>query len=104
MEVAGVEYRMTSGVLEYVYKCFSDGGGGCGVQNDPWFIISVVRVYISVMEVIGVEYRMIPGIFFQGWFALGYITLSGVAYIIRDYRYLYLTISLFPTIFLSYYW
>ena len=54
------------------------------------------------METIGVDYRMKPGIFYQGWFALGYMLLAPVAYFIRDYRYLQLFLGLTPIVFLPY--
>ena len=56
------------------------------------------------MEVIGTQYRMKPGIFYQGWFAVGYMLLAVIAHFIRDYRYLQLMLGLLPVLLLPYWW
>ena len=56
------------------------------------------------MEIIGIHERMLPGLWYQGFYAAGYMLLGPIAYAITDYRYLLLTISLLPCLFLPYYW
>ena len=53
-----------------------------------------------VMETIGTEKRMIPGVMYQGWFAVGYMGLAVLAYFVRDYRYLQLILGVYPIVFL----
>ncbi|XP_064652002.1 organic cation transporter protein-like [Lineus longissimus] len=45
---------------------------------------SFTTAFVIVMEIIGPNYRMAPGIFVQGWFALGFLILTVVAFFIRD--------------------
>ena len=56
------------------------------------------------MEIIGPSARMETGVFVQGWFALGIMTLSGFSYAIRDFVKLQLVLGICPLIFVSYYW
>ena len=55
------------------------------------------------MEMIGPSYRMETGIFVQGWFALGIMSLSGIAYFVRDMTSLQLIIGVSPGLFIFYY-
>ena len=59
---------------------------------------------MTVMEVVGTQYRMKPGIFYQGWFAVGYMLLAVAAYFIRDYKYIQLMLGLVPILLLPYWW
>ncbi|XP_013412424.1 organic cation transporter protein isoform X1 [Lingula anatina] len=65
---------------------------------------SFTIAFVVVMESIGVNHRMIPGIFMQAWFALGFMILPGIAYFIRDYFTLQLVISAPVGLILCYYW
>lgn len=45
------------------------------------------------MEVIGPHYRMKTGIFMQSWFALGIMSVSGIAWFVRDSKTLQIILS-----------
>ena len=53
-----------------------------------------IELYISGTEFVGTSKREIPGITMAMTFAVGYMILSVLAYFIRDWRHLQLTISL----------
>ena len=48
---------------------------------------------VSVMEMIGPKYRTAAGVFYQIWFAIGFMLLPGYAYVIRDFRYLQIAMA-----------
>ena len=56
------------------------------------------------MELMGAKYRTTAGIFYQGWFAAGYMTLALVAYFVRNHAHLQLCLGLASILFLSYWW
>ena len=59
---------------------------------------------ISGMEIIGPKWRMETGIFVQGWFALGIIIISWVAYGVRDYFEFQLIMALTLPIYVVLIW
>jgi hypothetical protein len=56
------------------------------------------------MEVIGGSYRSTVGIGMQLFFAVGFMSLPGIAYFIREWNYLQLAISLPALITIIYFW
>ncbi|XP_074656413.1 organic cation transporter protein-like [Tubulanus polymorphus] len=60
--------------------------------------------FVMSMEMIGTTARTGTGIFFQGWFAMGFMLLPGIAYFIRDYDYLLLVSTIPNVLFICYYW
>lgn len=56
------------------------------------------------MELVGPRQRLLSTSIAGIFFAVGEIILGGLAYCIRDYRYLQLAISLPAIIFIVYYW
>ena len=56
------------------------------------------------MEMIGPAQRMVAGLFYNIWFAVGYMVLAALAPLIKDYSWTCFTISFYPIVFLSYYW
>ncbi|XP_064652369.1 organic cation transporter protein-like [Lineus longissimus] len=60
--------------------------------------------FVIVVEIVGPKSRITCSIFYQGFFAAGYMLLPLLAYFIRDYRWLQITMlaPIFPTI--SYWW
>ncbi|CAH1776009.1 unnamed protein product [Owenia fusiformis] len=60
--------------------------------------------FVLVMEIMPPKGRMIPGIFFQGFFSGGYTLLSLIAFGVRDHIHLQLLVSLPPLILLVYFW
>ena len=64
-----------------------------------------VHVHVfAVMETMGAKYRTTAGIFYQGWFAAGYMLLALVAYFVRNHAHLQLCLGLSSAVFLSYWW
>lgn len=71
---------------------------GAGLSHVYWLyvifrlIIAVfgygltISAFVTVMEIVGPQWRSLIGISFQIFFALGYMLLSGVAYGLRDWH------------------
>ncbi|KAK3097252.1 hypothetical protein FSP39_008081 [Pinctada imbricata] len=53
-------------------------------------------------ELVGKSYRLMAGFLIQGFYALGYMALSGIAYLIQDWRYIEVAITV-PVILFSVY-
>ena len=60
--------------------------------------------FVSVMEIISPKYRTYTGLFFQGFFAIGFCVLPGISFALRDLLYTQLAMCLPTVILLSYYW
>lgn len=60
--------------------------------------------FVIAMEMVGPSKRLWAGTFWQTWFAVGLLILAGVAYLLRDWRKLQLTMALPTAIYLCYYW
>ena len=65
---------------------------------------SIAILLVSVMELVGPSYRMIAGIALELFWACGAIVLALLAYLIRDWRYLNLAVSLPALLFIPYVW
>lgn len=52
----------------------------------------------------GPKYRIVGGIVIQYSFAIGYLILGGLAYAIRQWKYIQIAISIPSFIFLIYVW
>ncbi|XP_029419809.1 solute carrier family 22 member 1 isoform X2 [Nannospalax galili] len=65
---------------------------------------SWVSGYTLITEFVGSGYRRTAAILYQMAFTVGLVGLSGVAYAIRDWRWLQLAVSLPIFLFLLYYW
>lgn len=61
-------------------------------------------VFLSVTEIVGVEYRRTVGILYQMFFSIGNLILPLLAYFITDWRWLQVVITAPYMLFLSYYW
>ncbi|XP_055954391.1 organic cation/carnitine transporter 2-like [Patella vulgata] len=55
-------------------------------------------------ELVGPKYRLFVGIMILMFYSVGYMTLSGMAYVLRDWRYLELAITLPVLLFAAYWW
>ena len=53
------------------------------------------------MEMIGPRYRLATGVMVQGWFALGFMTIPGLSFAIRDHYKLQLVCAISPVILWS---
>ncbi|KAM8945320.1 solute carrier family 22 member 2 [Pelodytes ibericus] len=60
--------------------------------------------YILVAEFVGLDHRRTVGIVYQVAFTVGLLILVGLAYVITNWRWLQLAITLPNFVFLSYYW
>ncbi|XP_043923821.1 solute carrier family 22 member 2-like [Protopterus annectens] len=60
--------------------------------------------YVLATELVGSCHRRAVGVFLQMSFSVGVIVIPGVAYLIQDWRWLQLAISLPYFLFLLYYW
>lgn len=56
------------------------------------------------MELVGADMRMLAGMVYMLFWGFGVLLLAGVAYLIRDWRYLNLILALPTVLFLSYHW
>ncbi|KAK4883225.1 hypothetical protein RN001_006544 [Aquatica leii] len=65
---------------------------------------TMVTTFVLVMELVGSKWRTEVGILYQIPFNLGHLSLALIGYLIRDWRYFQLTITLPSLILLSYYW
>ncbi|KAI8726368.1 organic cation transporter protein [Biomphalaria glabrata] len=59
--------------------------------------------YTLSTELVGPMYRVFVGFVIQGFYSIGFMTLAGMAYLIREWRYLEMAIT-FPVILFSLYW
>ncbi|XP_048766836.2 organic cation transporter protein-like [Ostrea edulis] len=64
----------------------------------------VSTTYVMDLELVGPSMRMWAGMFFQLFWGLGVLLLAATAYLIRDWRYLNLAMSLPTVLFISYQW
>ncbi|XP_071955250.1 organic cation transporter protein-like [Antedon mediterranea] len=63
-----------------------------------------LTAFVIVTEIVGPSWRTFIGITIEYFFTLGYITLTGVAYALRDWQNIELALSLPGVLFLSYFW
>ncbi|KAH9489646.1 hypothetical protein Btru_045564 [Bulinus truncatus] len=59
--------------------------------------------YTLATELVGPKYRVVAGFVNQCFYSIGFMTLAGIAYLIRDWRYLEMAIT-FPVVLFSLYW
>ncbi|KAK7085702.1 hypothetical protein SK128_014631 [Halocaridina rubra] len=60
--------------------------------------------FVLLMEVVGPEARTVMGMMYQAFFSVGFMLLPLVAYFIRDWRVLQISISIPNILLLAYYW
>ena len=53
---------------------------------------------------VGPRYRKVAGMLVNVFYAVGQMLLTGIAYMVRDWRKIEIIISVVPVIFFSYYW
>ena len=59
---------------------------------------------LKALELVGTSKRVAAGMGIQTFFTVGYAVVGLLAYLIRDWHVLQLTLSLPGVFFLSYYW
>nr|DBA26887.1 TPA: hypothetical protein GDO54_011088 [Pyxicephalus adspersus] len=60
--------------------------------------------YILVAEFVGLDHRRTVGIVYQVAFTVGLLALAGLAYVVTNWRWLQLAVTLPNFVFLTYYW
>ncbi|XP_071133728.1 organic cation transporter protein-like [Mytilus edulis] len=71
-----------------------------GASQTGLFLVA----YTMGTELVGPSYRLHAGFLVQSAYSVGFMTLSIVAYLIRDWRYIEFAITLPVILFLPYYW
>ncbi|CAH1799083.1 unnamed protein product [Owenia fusiformis] len=70
-----------------------------------FFITGVTQTfYVILMELVGPKYRVATGIIYFGGWTMGMVSLSGLAYAVREWRKLQLVISVPSVIMLIFVW
>ncbi|KAF4518356.1 hypothetical protein B566_EDAN007083 [Ephemera danica] len=91
---------------------------GTGIAFAPWFelymTLRIILGFVSVsivfsafvlcMEMVGGKWRTISGVSFLFPVPLGYISVSGIAYLVREWQYLQLAITLPAILLFSLFW
>ncbi|KAH1012958.1 organic cation transporter protein [Dendroctonus ponderosae] len=65
---------------------------------------TMVISFVMCMEVVGGKWRTIVSILYQVPFGFGYALLSGIAYLLRDWRNFHFAISLLSMLYVGLYW
>lgn len=65
---------------------------------------SWITGYTLITEFVGPGYRRTVGVLYQTAFTVGLVLLSGLAYVIPQWRWLQMTVSLPTFLFILYYW
>ncbi|XP_041369552.1 organic cation transporter protein-like [Gigantopelta aegis] len=72
----------------------------CGIARMGEFMIA----FVIGMELVGPTKRTYVGLVIEFFWCIGLIILAGVAYLIRDWRYLQLSLTLPVVFFFAYWW
>ncbi|XP_059172875.1 organic cation transporter protein-like [Physella acuta] len=92
--VAGTIASLAPNIFVFLPMYFCQGAAHTGA-----FLVA----YTLSTELVGPRYRVVAGFVSQGFYSIGYITLAGLAYFIREWRYLEMTITL-PVLLFGFYW
>ncbi|KAI4887673.1 hypothetical protein NFI96_014870, partial [Prochilodus magdalenae] len=96
--MAGYMLCMSNKQVQNLKHLFPDG-----TKERRFFSTNRDNAYV-LTELVGVEYRRVVGVLFQMVFSCGLIVLALIAYLIPDWRWLQVAITVPYIIFLSYYW
>jgi hypothetical protein len=66
----------------------------CELYNNFIFELGFIKWKFSGMELVGGKWRTISGVSFLFPVPLGYITVAGIAYVVRDWRIMQLAVTL----------
>ena len=61
-------------------------------------------MFHTVMEIVGPRYRSVLGVSFNIAFSVGFMALPGIAYLVRDDRWLQLVMLMPNIVFITYAW
>ncbi|CAL1547500.1 unnamed protein product [Lymnaea stagnalis] len=93
--IAGVVASLAPNMFVFLPMYFLQGAAHTGA-----FLVA----FTLSTELVGPKYRVVAGFVIQIFYGLGYLGLSGIAYFIRDWRYLELAITLPAVLFGVYWW
>ncbi|XP_076444570.1 organic cation transporter protein-like [Babylonia areolata] len=71
-----------------------------GAAHTGAFLVS----YTLSTELVGPKYRVVAGFVIQSFYSVGFMTLAGIAYFIRNWRYLEIAITAPALLFVVYWW
>ena len=69
-------------------------------RNDQWSFL----IILSGMEIVGPSKRVWAGVVIEYFFAIGLVVLAGIAYAIREWKYIEIAVSVPSVFFLLYWW
>ncbi|BFZ10272.1 hypothetical protein BsWGS_13311 [Bradybaena similaris] len=92
--VAGTVASLAPSMLVFLPAYFCQGAAHTGA-----FLVS----YTLSTELVGPSYRTVAGFVIQGFYSVGFMSLAGMAYFVRDWRYLQMAITA-PTLLFAIYW
>ncbi|RUS86167.1 hypothetical protein EGW08_006061 [Elysia chlorotica] len=92
--VAGTVASLAPSMAVFLPMYFCQGAAHTGA-----FLVA----YTLATEMVGPRYRVIAGFVSQSFYSIGFMTLAGMAYFIREWRYLEIAITL-PTVLFGLYW
>ncbi|GFO06262.1 organic cation transporter protein [Plakobranchus ocellatus] len=92
--VAGTVASLAPTMIIFLPMYFCQGAAHTGA-----FLVA----YTLATEMVGPRYRVIAGFVSQSFYSIGFMTLAGIAFLIREWRYLEIAITL-PVILFGVYW
>ncbi|XP_060551322.1 organic cation transporter protein-like [Ruditapes philippinarum] len=93
--MSGITIYWVKSVTLYIILRFLVGAACAGI-----FLTS----YVIGMEMVGPSKRLWAGTLIHTFFAIGHVTLAGMAYFVRDWRNLELYAAIPNIVYLAYYW
>ncbi|KAK7107420.1 organic cation transporter protein-like [Littorina saxatilis] len=93
--VAGGVASAAPSMLVFLPMYFLQGAAHTGA-----FLVS----FTLSTELVGPKYRVIAGFVIQSFYSVGFMSLAGIAYFIRDWRYLEIAITAPAVLFVVYWW
>ncbi|KAH9504410.1 hypothetical protein Btru_063541 [Bulinus truncatus] len=92
--ISGTVASFAPNIYLFLVMYFFQGAANAGAY--------IIAITLST-EIVGLKYRVPVGIIVQSFHSIGFVTLSGIAYLIREWRYLEMAIT-FPVVFTILYW
>ncbi|KAH9494644.1 hypothetical protein Btru_020376 [Bulinus truncatus] len=92
--ISGTVASFAPNIYLFLVMYFFQGAANAGAY--------IIAITLST-EIVGLKYRVPVGIIVQSFHSIGFVTLSGIAYLIREWRFLEMAIT-FPVVFTILYW
>ncbi|CAG5130239.1 unnamed protein product [Candidula unifasciata] len=93
--IAGIVASFAPNIYVFLPMYFLQGAGHTGA-----FLVA----FTLSTELVGPNYRVFAGFVIQIFYGFGYVSLAGLAFLIREWRYLELAITLPAVLFGVYWW